>query len=347
MPHSSGGGSHSGGHHSGSHHSGSHSYHYSGGYSSSSYRPTFKKSSSYFEGSKKYVYYVNKKPEYIYANYDIKPNDGCEKTLAFGCLSAIWIFFIFLSLGLVMLTSRHAPKKLLTDYNTEIVIQDDADIISDKVLVRDAFERFFNQTGITPALKTLSREEWDKEVLKYQNIPEDDQLEKYAYDWYIENFKDEKHWLIVYLPDSDLSDNFDDWKWEGMQGNDTDPILGDRETSLFNENFQKYLLQRNKYSVGEAVASAFDTLTPIAMEKYIPPFATTVAIIACVVFSIMFLPPMLLIISDSKKKKKYRTAVECPEGYTDQEKCPFCQGIYIAGLHEKCPHCGAEIQKKD
>ena len=345
MPHSSGGGSHSGGHHSSSHHSSSHSHHTSGSYSSYNSRPAPKKSSSYFEGSKKYVYYVNKQPEYIYANYDIKPNNGCEKRLAVGCLSVIWIFFMFVSLGVIMLTSRHAPKKLLTDYNTEIIIQDEANVISDKILVEDAFERFFEKTGITPALKTLSRKEWDEESKKYQNIPADKQLEEYAYNWYVQHFEDEKHWLIVYLPDPDLSDNFDDWKWEGMQGDDTDPILSQKETALFNETFQKYLLQRNKYSVGEAISEAFDTLTPLAMDKYIPSFAKVLTLIACIIFSLMFLPPMFLIISDSKKKKKYRTAVECPEGYTDQEKCSFCQGIYIAGLHEKCPHCGAEIKK--
>ena len=348
MPHSSGGGSHSGGHHSSSHHSSYHSYHSSGSSSyHSSSTPTSKKSTTYFEGSKKYVYYVNKQPEYVYANYDIKPNNGCEKRLAIGCLSTIWAWFVLITVLLVTLTGRHAPKKLLTTYNTEIVIQDDANVIPDRLAVEDAFKRFFDETGITPAVKTLTQEEWEETCTKYENLGTYNLLEKYAFDWYVDHFEDEKHWLIVYRPDNDLSDGFDDWRWEGMQGDDTDPILSSRETDLFNKTFQKCLLQRNQYSVGEALITAFDTLTPVAMKRYIPGFSIVIAIIAGGFFSLMFLPPIFLLLADSKRNKKYKTAVECPEGFTDQETCPFCQGVYVKGLHTTCPHCGAEVQKTE
>lgn len=32
---------------------------------------------------------------------------------------------------------------------------------------------------------------------------------------------------------------FNDWSWEGMQGNDTDPVLTQRITSAFNEEFEE------------------------------------------------------------------------------------------------------------
>ena len=330
MPHSSGGGSHSGGHHSSSHHS---SYRHS--HSSS---PANKISSSYFKGAKKYVYYVNNKPEFVYSNYDPRPNKSADKKVLAGCSTAFMVLFVLISTLAIFINFRHAPKKLESNYDTTIVIQDDANVISNQQAVKEAFLRFYEETGITPALKTLYKNEWNPKFLY---------LEKYAFALYLNLFKDEKHWLIVYSADPDLSDGFDNWEWEGMQGDDTDPILSSKETDLFNKTFQKCLLQSEKYSLEEALVTSFDTLTPLAMKKYIPKSAYFfIIVINPYVGLVFYLPFIICTIISSKKSKKYRSAVECPEGYTDQEKCPYCQGIYITGLHEKCPHCGAQIAQK-
>lgn len=63
MPHSSGGGSHSGGSHSGSGFSSSSSS--SGGSSAKHIKHTS------FPGARRYVYYENYRPVYVYADYDI------------------------------------------------------------------------------------------------------------------------------------------------------------------------------------------------------------------------------------------------------------------------------------
>lgn len=63
MPHSSGGGSHSGGSHSGSGFSGSSSS--SGGSSAKHIKHTS------FPGARRYVYYENYRPVYVYADYAI------------------------------------------------------------------------------------------------------------------------------------------------------------------------------------------------------------------------------------------------------------------------------------
>ena len=64
MPHSSGGGSHSGGSHGGSHHSSSRG---------SSGRSFKRVSNSKFPGSKRYLYYRNNAPVFVYSNYDLSP----------------------------------------------------------------------------------------------------------------------------------------------------------------------------------------------------------------------------------------------------------------------------------
>ena len=332
MPHSSGGGSHSGGHHSSSHHS---SYRRSHSSSSAS---AHKISSSFFKGAKKYVYYVNNKPEFIYSNYNPNPKNSREKKTVAGCSTAFMLLFALVSTFAILASFQHAPDKLFNNYDTSIVIQDDANIISNQQAVIEAFERFYEETGITPALKTLYKDEWSP---KFQS------LEKYAFALYLNLFKDEKHWLIVYSADPDLSDGFNNWEWEGMQGDDTDSILSSKESDLFNKTFQKCLLQTEKYSLEEALITSFDTLTPVAMKKYIPGSAYFYIIAINLYVGIVFYLPFIIYLTiNSKKTKKYRTAVECPEGYTDQETCSYCQGIYIAGLHEKCPHCGAQIAQK-
>lgn len=71
MPHSSGGGSHSGGSHSGSGFSGSSS---SSGESSAKH---IKHTS--FPGARRYVYYENYRPVYVYADYDIRKGTASGK----------------------------------------------------------------------------------------------------------------------------------------------------------------------------------------------------------------------------------------------------------------------------
>ena len=248
MPHSSGGGSHSGGRHSGHSHSGS--------------GASRTKRSTAFKGATKYVYYVNRKPEIVYADYDISR----EKPA--GLANAIIVYVIFLIFcAFLLLFSWHNPEKLDTrGIDTQILILDDENLIENKEGLQKSLKAFFNETGIIPAVKTLNHEDWNQNYYF---------LEDYAYHLYKELFKDEKHWLIVYsadpdFSDPDLSDDFDNWQWEGMQGNDTDPIIAEEEQEIFNSTLQKCLLQKGKYDVGKAIQTAFDTLRPLAMRNYLP-----------------------------------------------------------------------------
>ena len=319
MPHSSGGGSHRGGSHSGSHHSSS-----SG---SSASRTTA--SSKPFPGAKRYVYYAKGQPKYVYADYDITKKEPMRYTtcIPFLIFAAVAIFFFWK-------TNLHNPKKIDTaNIDTAIIISDDAGVISDRTALETSLKHFLNKTGIPAAVKTLNKDDWSQDYT----------LKNHAYNLYLKMFKDEKHWLIVYSSDPEgEAEGFEDWEWEGMQGNDTDPILGEKETGLFNKTLQTALLQREKYDVGAAIALAFDTLTPRAMDSYIenPKSAIwgTVILVALNIFLI------IIIISDNINAKKYRTAEKCPYKITDQKTCPYCDGMYVPIVDIKCPHCGAPVK---
>ena len=198
MPHSSGGGSHGGGsHHSSSSHSSSHRS--SSGGSSSRIRT----SRTYFPGARRFVYYRNGVPNYVYSDTDLSKGPSKLRFL-------MLIFYVpfVLAAFLLISTSFGIPEKLKVDYNSQIVIQDDANVLGDTTKLGDALEDFFNTTGISPAVMTVYNSDWEDNYAD---------LEKYAYELYVNRFYDEKHWLIVYSQPKDPDDEFNNWYWEGMQ----------------------------------------------------------------------------------------------------------------------------------
>ncbi len=332
MPHSSGGGSHGGGHHSRSHHHSS-SHRSSSSGSSRSSTPSRRVRSFPFEGSTTYVYYRKRKPQYVYANYDIavsRSNLGVRIFLAMFFLSVA----VAVTVGLTFLFG-HFPKKIDTaNYNSDIVIEDNLGVIDDEESLRSSLEHFQDVTGITPAVLTASNDVW-KDYYK--------SLEDYAYDEYVNRFKDEKHWLIVYTS-ATKDDGFEDWYWEGMQGDDTDSILGYKETEIFNSIFHKFLLQDNKYSVGEAMTAAFDELTPKAMKKPIGGAGVAVLII----FNLFYVGLALLMLDFSPKRDIYYPKAKAVQSeIVREEQCDYCNGVYVIGMDTKCPHCKAPVKPHD
>lgn len=194
MPHSSGGGSHGGGsHHSSSSHSSSHRS--SSGGSSSRIRT----SRTYFPGARRFVYYRNGVPNYVYSDTDLSKGPSKLRFL-------MLIFYVpfVLAAFLMIFTSFGVPEKLKVDYNSQIVIQDDANVLGDTTKLGDALEDFFNTTGISPAVMTVYNSDWEDNYTD---------LEKYAYELYVNRFYDEKHWLIVYSQPKDPDDGFNNWYW--------------------------------------------------------------------------------------------------------------------------------------
>ena len=331
MPHSIGGSSHSGGSHSSSH--SSHSSHSSGGSGGSG--SSKRTSSQPFAGSKRYLYYEGSKPYFVYSNYDIrKRTDGNI---------FVWIIeFMFILLPFILTFSALAikqinvPKKV--DYfknrSVEYVIEDNAGVIKDEKKLKKSLKEFYKETGVVPAVITVNNDAWNT---NYKN------LEKYAFDLYVNRFKDEYHLLIVYS-EAVKDDGFNDWYCEEMAGDNTGRVITDRIGSDFNNALYKNLLQREKYSVDEAIAATFDEYTPKMMKVSLNnPFLFFGFLFVVMLLLAGSAMTLLYALHKDKVPEKYKKAVPCDLNAVYQGSCNFCGGLYIVGMHTECPHCGAAL----
>ncbi len=325
MPHSSGGGSHGGGSHHSSH--SSRSSHSSGGGSST------RASSRPFNGATRYVYYSKNKPVFVYANYNIHRKDPT------GSKIASLIFILILTALCIVAVSwlfTDYPKKIQANgIDTKIYITDNANVIDNDAELLATLEEFYDTTGVVPAVLTVHNEDWEGKYGSFEN---------YAYDAYVNSFEDEKHWLIAYSEPENPDPSFNDWYWEGMQGDDTDNPLFSNITAEFTTTLHKNFLRESKMSRGEAIINAFETIQPKLMKKHSD------------IWMILFSDAIVLFISgvfilgldiNPRRDKGYSTAVPCPDKFVDQEACDYCGGIYIVGLHDKCPHCSAPVKPHD
>ena len=219
MPHSSGGGSHSGGSHSGSGFSSSSSS--SGGSSAKHIKNTS------FPGARRYVYYENYRPVYIYADYDIRKGTASGKVWSI-IGSAVSLLF-----GIMLIALCYdKPQKMDTSPSYHCEIKDTAGVIDDMDKVQDAIVDFYDVTGIPVEIMTVNNEDWQGGY---------SELEYFAYDMYVTEFDDEEHWLVVYSEPASPDPDFNDWYWEGMQGDDTDNIITVDVADDFKDLMQKYL----------------------------------------------------------------------------------------------------------
>lgn len=232
MPHSSGGGSHGGGSHGGSHGGGSR-----GG---RSVGPTI--SRGYFKGSTRYVYYRKGEPRYFYADKSFKPGIQWSRLL----ILFFYLPFLFVMVPAVIKEIPIAKK----NYNHNIVISDEADVISDEQALYDSLERFMKKTGVTPSVVTIYNDDWAGSG----------SLENYAYSRYLREFDDEMHWLIVYAEEKYPSGSYKDWYWEGMQGDDTDNIINSAVAARFNSDLHSRL-ESDDRNVGAQLIASFDNIT--------------------------------------------------------------------------------------
>lgn len=229
----------------------------------------------------------------------------------------------------------HHPHKLPQNYDYKIVVEDKANVLGNTAELRNSLVAFYNRTGISPAVITVENSDW-------QGYYSD--LENYAYDLYVNHFADESHWLIVYsTPDGySSSDGFEDWYWEGMQGNDTDDVLTKSVTNSFNDELQKNLTARTRYTVSSAISTSFDDLTPTVMKSKVnwTMLFTSIAILAFVCLH------ACLMIGINPKARKYAKAKPCSDA-AQEKACEYCGYTYVVDTCTECPHCGAPIPPED
>lgn len=334
MPHSSGGGSHGGGFHRSRSRSHSHGGSHSGGASGSVSRPVTV--SAPRRGYTRYAFYRQGRINYQYVKD--KP-DGILHNFLY-----MFILLPFLISGIIVFLSgiRYVKPLDTASYPSDINIEDNTGIMTDgeEKELFDAFERFQDKTGITCSIITAYNSDWQP---YYSN------MSNFAYDLYVNHWMDEKHWLFVYSEpeDADIA-MFNDWYWEGMQGDDTDAILTRDVTDCFNEKVQRYLTM-NSYTVSDAFGLALDELTDnikcdgISVDPEIMVFVVVWFWMILMISCFNFIPMMAHRKRDKAEiEKLHSTGIPVSE-HPLEDTCAYCGGVYIHGVHLECPHCGAAI----
>lgn len=326
MPHSSGGGSHSSGSHGGSYHSSSGGGSHGGGLHVASYSSSPHTRKKYFYGASKYVYYRKNRPVYFYSDSD--PTQRKGNPLRFLML-LVYVPMLIAIIGMMGRTV-HVPEKIKGNYSKEIVMTDNAGVLNDTDSLYDTLEKFRKETGIVPAVVTVNNEDWQSDYTS---------LEDYAFDIYVNLFDDENHWLIVYSEPFFVDEGtFNDWSWEGMQGDNTDKILKTSLLSDFNNQMQTNLTARSRLTVSEAIDKTFEDTMDDFMKIQIS-FSHLFSALFVFLF-ICFHAYFMLDINP--KEKYYRKATKISQD-AKEDTCEYCDNLYVVGSCTTCPHCGAPI----
>ncbi|MDC7293346.1 hypothetical protein NXH67_07445 [Butyrivibrio sp. DSM 10294] len=240
MPHSSGGGHCGGGCHMGSSGSSARShYDRSHGRVFGSRKP--------FANSNRYVYYRHGQPHYYY-----NTNPSNFRSLLMFTLPFLIGTFIGIIYGAFLIFSIiNGKSSILPVPGASVQIVDNYDAVSeqDEQELSRVLNEFMDITNIVPVVVTCSNDEWQSDYSS---------LTKYAYDYYVDRYSDEKHWVIIYSADKNV--RFSDWYFEGMQGDNTDSVLSPGITRDFNNSLYDKLMESEEYTTGRAFAEAFEEL---------------------------------------------------------------------------------------
>ena len=351
MPHSSGGGSHRSGaeHHSGSAHTSYHSGGSSSGYSHGQTHyhapppppqpPQHRRlRRHFFPGAYRYVYYSGCRPRYVYSNYPLVSSTSIPRRTCV-ILMGVAIAMILAAFGLMRLSTLGTPvKPIRPASDTEIHVIDNIGVLNDTDGLMRELEAFRRKTGVTPAIMTVHNESWQTHYSS---------LEEYAYEAYVNLFEDEKHWLIVYSEPERADPTYNDWFWEGMQGDDTDGILTPEKTERFNRLMQRNFMASMRYTIAQAFEKTFSDYNEIALERdnigYTDRY-DNIVVPLCVISVAMFAVASYYLLFPGRQYTYVPTASgETADAEPDTVQCDYCGGTFVSGVHENCPHCGAPL----
>ncbi len=232
MPHHSGGGSHSGGSHGSS----------SGGHHGGSSGPVISRKP--FTNSRRFRYYDRRGIEhYVYSTQ--MPKKMSTITL----IITLIMFSPFLLVGIISFSTLMPVKPLTPVYEVpDVHIEDHIGTIDNNSSLEKTLKDFEELTGISPYIITVYDSEWQDNFVD---------LIDYSYDLYVNHFDDEQHFLIVYSEPENADElSFVDWRWEAMQGDETDSIITEENFARFQDDLQEGLT-KNNISTGDAMENAF------------------------------------------------------------------------------------------
>ena len=186
--------------------------------------------------------------------------EGLKKYKLHTIVSIIILSFVSIALLLSIYLIARPRHKLPLPKDSKSIVVDNLNLLTDgeKISLLESCDNFRDKTGIPVAIYIDSQDI----IYKSSEYPT---LQDFAYDYYIKTFNDEKHWLLVYTKTND--DEFGiDWRFEGMQGNDTGSVLTTSNTDKFNKEFDKNL--DNKLSVSDSFIKALDHAPTYMIGKW-------------------------------------------------------------------------------
>lgn len=279
MPHSGGGGSHGGGSHGGSH----------GGGSSG------RTSHTYFPGARRYRrrYHDGRPDEYFYSN-------GRPQKTGLSGIIAFFVFALFFS-GIMFFSIRsEVPKRLDEEYRRPSSrVIDNIDVIGDEDRLEDALEEFNDMTGICPIVYTMYVDDYRGDYAD---------LEEFAYHYYVDNWSDEQHYLVVYAIPENEADAFrsgelevPDYQFEIMMGDDTDAIITESiEDNVVDTIYDN--LEDGK-SLDRVFTGVFNSLTDIAEDRLDSKSFNPAILFPIFIVGLFFILPIILMIKAYIKDK--------------------------------------------
>lgn len=241
MARSGGGGSRGGGSRGGGSRGGSR-----GGRSSS--RRT---SRTRFPGAMRYSYLDRHgNTQYIYTDRPMRKQSVFSLILSL-ILFIPFIFPMFI-MGGAFIPELLPPKPIESHVSYETsYITDTIDVIDNERAVTETLRDFHQKTGICPHILTLSHDDW----IRY------DSLENYSLEKYYDMFYDEEHFLLVYSEYYYEDDDYLDWSWECIIGDDTVKILSDSKMDKFNDDFYEELSRSSTPLSDDLIAMFSDAET--------------------------------------------------------------------------------------
>ena len=294
-------------------------------------------SNTSFVGSRKFRYYRNGSPVYIYSNQDLTSMED-PKPRWFALIFFIPFIAVFLSL---IIDAFNIPQKPLEAYNpSNVAVIDAADVFSsqEEEQLSTKLKEFCDTTGITTQILTIEPEEW----------MDNGSLENYAYHRYYVQFDNEDSWLIVY---SEQDQGQGEWFWEGIQGDNTidvmDVFINDFNTELTSQ------LMLNQIATPETAFIA--ALNKAEKEFTNQSFSVDIVSIIFTSIGICFILVVAYFSIFFQPKKEY-SSEELEEVFDNdcnanngslnssaQSKieCRYCGYVYNDSEDHRCPNCVA------
>ncbi len=179
-----------------------------------------------------------------------------------GCLVAFLIVFMLFFIPFIIgffsvVKERTGTPERLTAYchSRESHITDRAEVINNTSELEESLRTFEKKTGICPYVITVYNDDWVGG------------FEDYSFNLYSSLFgTNEDRFLIVYSePENGSQSQFNDWYWEAIQGDNTDPVITEKKFDKFKTELQAYLEDSNN-TCGTAMKKAFDHSGDYFME---------------------------------------------------------------------------------